>query len=213
MSRQRPEEALLRELAAWGGTFRPGLERQGTIITGDGQLAVEVTIRVRRHTGAGELRVHRDEILAVLRYNPNLVRHCGVNIEKRSKWGGSGYVDSCKGRIVAAVVDGGGVYRFVCSRHRQKHGLDLSRVLAVIELTPSELREAHRLEEAKRFEWERKQLADGHDRGDHRSGTYLQGFAPSAGEEEIRRWWDGGRGGRIPPCPRCQADAAGEARP
>jgi hypothetical protein len=212
MSRERPEEALLRELAAWGGTFRPGLEQRGTIITGDGELAIEITIRVRRHAGAGKLRDWRAEALAFLRGRPELVRHCGVNIEKRSSWGGRGYVDSCKGRIVAAVIDGGGVYRFVCSRHREKHGLDLSRLLAVIELTPSELREAYGLDEAKRFAWERKQLALGHERGDHRSGTYLQGFAPTAGEEEIRRWWDGGRGGRIPPCPLCQSDAA-EARP
>lgn len=207
MKRERPETALLRELEAWGGTFKPGLETRGTLQTDDG-LEVEIAIRVRHHAGAQELRDRRAHVLEFLRQRPELVRHCGVNIQKRSSFGGRGYVDSCKGRIVAAVVDGAGVFRFVCSRHREKHGLHLSRVLAVIELTPRELREVQKVDDVRRFDWERKQLAEGHDRGDHSSGSYLQGLSPTASEEEIRSWWDGGRGGRIPPCPRCQADAA-----
>lgn len=221
--RERPETRLLQELEAWGGTFRPGLDQRGTLKTDDG-LEVEIAIRVRRHAGVDELRGHREEVIAYLRRRPELVRHCGVNIEKRSKMGGRGYVDRCNGRIVAAVIvqsgagglrlDSGGGSRgvlFVCSRHREKHGIGLRRVLAVVELIPRELREAQELEEVKRFEWERKNLAEDHDRGDHRSGTYLQGLLFTASEDEIRRWWDGGRGGRIPPCPRCQADAAAAA--
>ncbi len=212
--------ALLRALEDWRGLgLDAGHQHKGTIYTDD--LEVEIAIRVRRHAGAAELRGHREEVLAYLRRRPELVRHCGVNLEKRSKFGGRGYVDTCNGRIVAAVIlqlgagglrlDSGGGSRgvlFVCSRHREKHGIELGRVLAVVELIPRELHEAQALERAKRFEWERKNLADDHERGDHRSGTYLQGLAPTASEEEIRRWWDGGRGGRIPPCPRCQSDAA-----
>jgi hypothetical protein len=48
--RPRPEDRLLAELASWGGgSFRPGLERQGVVRTEDG-LEVEISIRVRRHT-------------------------------------------------------------------------------------------------------------------------------------------------------------------
>lgn len=210
-TRERTEDALLRELAAWGGTFKPGLERRDVLTTGDG-LAVEITIRVRRHAGAEELRDRRAWALAILRNHPYRARHCGVNIEKRSAWGGSKRITTCDGRIVAAVVfdaigRSDGECTFVCSRHREKHGLDFSRVLTTIELTPSELREAHQLEEAHRFAWERKCLADEHERGAHASGHYLQGLSPTASEDEIRRYWNGGRG-RIAPCPRCQAEAA-----
>lgn len=207
---------LLADLETWAGrSFRPGLEHRGVLrdtVSGEA-LEVEITIRVRRHAGADELRERRAEVLAFLRQRPDFVRHCGVNIEKRSSWGGHKRISSCEGRIVAAVVDGAGVFLFVCSRHREKHGLDQSRVLAVIELTPSELREAQQLEEAQRFAWELKTRAEDHDRGHHRSGEYLQGFKPGATAEEIRRYWNGGRGGRIAPCLRCLQDAAAATAP
>jgi len=224
MARRKPTAGahpLLLELERWSGLrLETGREHRGIIRAQlDGEpLEIEISIRVRRHAGADEVRERRAEVLAFLRRRPELASHCGVNIEKRSTLGGRGYADSCKGQIVAAVVhalgsgprldSGGGSLGclFVCTRHREKHGIHGTAVLATIELTPSDLREPRAMEEERRFAWERKTRIEEHDRGEHRDIKYLQGFKPGVSETEIRRYWDGGR--RIAPCARCLEELA-----
>jgi hypothetical protein len=179
--RPRPEDRLLAELASWGGTFRPGLERQGVVRTEDG-LEVEISIRVRRHTGAAQAAELREEALAWLRETvagyPNAFQAERCDCYLRS--GGR-----CDGRVVAVVVHrlflttGSNCFRFICGRHREKHGIEPSRVVGVVELPEHTLVEAHDL--VKRWtearETERQALIGEHRQGAH--GLLPAGIVPA----------------------------------
>jgi hypothetical protein len=145
--RPRPEDRLLAELASWGGgSFRPGLERQGVVRTEDG-LEVEISIRVRRHTGAAQAAELREAALAWLRETvvgmPNAfeAERCGCYLKSGGR---------CEGRVVAVVVSrllvtGSNCFRFICGRHRQTHGIDPTRIVGVVELPEHTLAEARDL--------------------------------------------------------------------
>lgn len=173
---------LLSELEAWSGrTFRPGLEHKGVLrdaVSGEA-LEVEITVRVRRHTGAAQAAELREEALAWLRETvagyPNAfeAERCGCYL-KGGSWpkGGGG---RCEGRVVAVIVyrlfttTGDNCFRFICGRHREKHGIEPSRVVGVVELPGHTLLEAHDL--VKRWtaarEAERQAMI-----GEHRQGAH-----------------------------------------
>lgn len=168
-ARPRPEDRLLAELASWGGTFRPGLERQGVVRTDDG-LEVEITIRVRKHTGAAQAAELRAKALAYLRESPFAspnaleAERCGCYLRNGGR---------CEGeRIVAVVVygaEGRYGFRFICGRHRQAHGIDPRAVAGVVELPEHTLAEAKDLARRWRagLETERRALELAHRQGAH----------------------------------------------
>jgi hypothetical protein len=171
MGRQRPEDRLLAELASWGGTFWPGLERRGVLHTDDG-LEVELIISVRRHTGAAQGAQLREEALAWLRESPFSVPNA-IEAERCGCYLKSG--GHCEGqRIVAVVVYHAGFtdkhcFRFICGRHRKTHGIDSARIVGVVELPEHTLLEAHDL--VKRWkaarDAKRKALVLEHHQGAH----------------------------------------------
>jgi hypothetical protein len=196
--RERPETALLRELAAWGGTFRPGLEQRRVVRTDDG-LEVEISIRVRRYTGAAEAAQLREEVLAYLRSSPfgypnaHEAERCGCYLNSGAR---------CEGkRVVAVVVYSGGLarlrgeegtghcFRFICGRHRQTHGVDPARVVGVVELSEHSLAEARDIMKRQRAEEEarRKALIAEHRQGAHGllpAGAVLAKRCPECDELE-----------------------------
>jgi hypothetical protein len=209
--RERPETALLRELAALAGGFKPGLEHSRVLRTDDG-LEVEVSIRVRRRLDADRAAELRAEVLAYLRQPNGLtgipnaieVEHCGCTLN-RKPGGFSSSGGPCDGRVVAAVVyiwerwnqqPPRNSFRFICGRHRETHRIDPTTIVGVVELPAHTLAEAHELAHAQRVKWQRESIAKEHARGEHRPMTTVDGRVYSR---------------RIDACPECKAEREAEA--
>jgi hypothetical protein len=145
-------QRLLQELAAWQGrSLEPGDDRRGVIVTGE--LEVELSVRVRRRVLPETAQDYRAAALKRLEEKPYLVRHCGCHVMAKSSWGGRRQRD-CKGRVTAVVVyrpagsPSGVEFVFVCSKHREAHGVDATRVLGLVELPPPALADTIRRADA-----------------------------------------------------------------
>jgi hypothetical protein len=134
--------AALQELAP-RGYFKVGQELTRTIE--DGDLELEVVVRVRRRAQADQIAVWRAAALeqgGCIKDGRPAHTHVGYGCEvhtKRKGLFGKGS-DRCRGKVVAAVVVDttftGPRFVFVCGRHRERHGVDPSLIGAVLELPP-----------------------------------------------------------------------------
>lgn len=100
----------------------------------DAGVVVEVRIKVRREVLDDELVLYREEAITRLRESPWRVKQC--EYERKN-------MRNCSNPIVAAVLSKRSISsfscKFVCSRHRENHGVDPAKVLAVVELPGFEL--------------------------------------------------------------------------
>ncbi len=154
--RKLPAAGLLRELAEQlRGSVEVGAEWQGEIVADD--LVAEVTVKVRRRVSSDAERAFREQALGALRKDTFRVRHCECYVTRR---GWRSYQAPCSGRVVASVVTGGLAasesFRFVCSRHRDAHGVDPRYVLGTVSLSERELRPIREQSEKDRIAWEAK---------------------------------------------------------
>lgn len=136
-----------------GGRLLVGDESSHTL--NNGELVIEVTVRVRNRVTDEIAVAYRAQALAELVAHPFRVEHCRCVINK-GKRGLFNSERDCSGRVVAVVVSKS-VYSskepkftFVCVRHREKHGEDPKRVLAVVDLPGFELVRIRQLLELKR---------------------------------------------------------------
>jgi hypothetical protein len=153
---------LLRALTTWAGHLTPGLERKTTFV--DGELELELTLRVRRHAPHESILNYRAAALEQLGGEQHwLVRHCGCTTQRKGYF--SRHKADCRGAVVAAVVFRGFLteqprFLFVCSRHRERHGVEAKTVLAVVELPARELAELRRRSDVEKAKWDAKCRAE-----------------------------------------------------
>lgn len=136
---------LVAELERQIGRLSVGYQGTHTLVADD--LEVEIVVKVRRRTDADAAATYRAAALAYVDTVPTsadpyptgglgVVRQCQGHTA-RAGW--------CTARVVAVVVYKPAFgqkethFRFVCGRHRDKHGVDPKRVLATVELPPSVL--------------------------------------------------------------------------
>lgn len=174
MSRE-PERAGARLLAALEAYHQRGLrvgdEFRDVIYAGD--LEVEIAVRVRARQPGAVIVEQRAAALAYLGQHLQEAQGCAVYTKPRGPFGHFGSGKQCKAKITAAVVyldppPDAPSYHFVCGRHREKHGIDPRRVLAVVELPYSTV-EQMRQRAAVELERQRiERAAREHAAGEHR---------------------------------------------
>lgn len=154
---------LLRALTTWAGHhLTPGLERKTTFV--DGELELELTLKVRRHAPHEAIAKYRAAALELLGGEQHwLVRHCRCTTQRKALF--SRYKAECRGAVVAAVAYRGFLteqpqFLFVCSRHRERHGLEAKALLAVVELPARELAELRKRSDVEKAKWDAKHRAE-----------------------------------------------------
>lgn len=136
------------------GSLSPGKEFSGVIAPYEGDVEVEITVRVRNRVSLTKTAKYRE--YAMLRWQLDRSHdHCWHSVKNRSPWSRGG-TTTCSGKVTSAVVhrthscfvEGpmrpgehrglieGRFYEFVCSHHADQNGPD---VIAVVKLDKTAL--------------------------------------------------------------------------
>ncbi len=163
MSSRKTEDtiapALVTILERWTGRALAAGQAITLRVPGPGGLEVEIVATVRKQPPApAAAAALRDQVIAYLlgtdgygKRRLHVVRRCGCSVtSRRAGWGSSR--GDCRNRVSAVVVYESGYpglpgYVFVCGQHRAKHGIDPSRVTAIVELPDPCLAEVRRLDQ------------------------------------------------------------------
>lgn len=130
--------AIIAELARRvGAEIAPGAAWALEVRVGD--LVADVTVSMRPVvSGEGRAVLLQRALEELVRY-PGRVRRCEMTVNRGGGKFSKRPERDCKDDVAAVVIMGSGAQHFVCRRHRYGHGLDLSSVMAVLDLPEDQL--------------------------------------------------------------------------